>query len=84
MYVDCNQVLSELVRNISCSEQPVLLDPAKSFSCSGHHVLTQEDVDKGAVSNEVLVGDIRETCGSAIGTTTPCSFPQLDFSLKRR
>lgn len=53
MSIGCDQVLSELVQNITCTQQPFLLDPAESFSCSGGYVLTQQDVDEGTVSNEV-------------------------------
>lgn len=47
------QVLSESVQNVTCAEMPVLLDPEAYVSCSGHYVLTQEDIDEGMVTNEV-------------------------------
>ncbi|CAN0246574.1 unnamed protein product, partial [Ectocarpus sp. 8 AP-2014] len=48
-------VLSEFVQNVTCAENPLTLDPGASFSCSGHYVLTQGDVDQGVVTNEVIV-----------------------------
>lgn len=51
--VGCLQVSSEIVQNVSCADKPALLDPAESFSCSGHYVLTQKDGDEGTVTNEV-------------------------------
>ena len=50
---DWRQVLSGSVRNVTCAEMPVLLDPDARISCSGHYVLTQGDVDEGMVTNEV-------------------------------
>lgn len=39
--------------NITCPDIPVLLDPEAHVPCSGQHSLTQEDVDRGAVTSEV-------------------------------
>lgn len=47
------QVLSGSVRNVTCAEMPVLLDPGAYVSCLGHYVLTQEDIDESMVTNEV-------------------------------
>lgn len=47
------QVLDGLLKSVTCTDLPVILEPQGYFWCSGYYVLTQEDIDQGIVTHEV-------------------------------